>query len=222
MSDDLAAFEAFRARWAGRKGHKAQLDQDLWVLYETQEKRGGYFVEFGACNGFDLSNTLLLEQKYDWAGIVAEPNPVWHRDLLLSRHCAIDLRCVWTETGKTLEFWDTPNPELAGIEETIAKDNNSKARDGHLKIQVPTVSMADLLRHHKAPRRIDLLSIDTEGSEVQILRAFPWADWDIRLIAVEHNHTPAREELHALLTGVGFSRKFESISKWDSWYCKAD
>src|SRR5215469_6822664 len=58
---------------------KAQLFQDLWVLYELGEDvRGGYFVEIGATDGEFLSNTFLLEKHFDWKGALCEPNPVWH------------------------------------------------------------------------------------------------------------------------------------------------
>jgi hypothetical protein len=50
---------------------KAQLRQDLFVLSETHYKRNGYFVEFGAANGIDLSNTYLLETEFSWSGILA-------------------------------------------------------------------------------------------------------------------------------------------------------
>jgi hypothetical protein len=43
---------------------RAQLRQDLFVLSETQYKRNGYFVEFGATTGIDLSNTYLLETEF--------------------------------------------------------------------------------------------------------------------------------------------------------------
>ena len=104
MTESVEAFEKFRARWAGRPHPKAQLDQDLFVLFATQEKRGGYFVEFGACDGVTLSNTLLLERDYGWSGIVAEPNPRWHKALKANRKCEIDLRCVMAESGKTESF----------------------------------------------------------------------------------------------------------------------
>ena len=39
----------------------AQLFQDLFVLFMTNQKKNGYFVEFGATNGVTLSNSYLLE-----------------------------------------------------------------------------------------------------------------------------------------------------------------
>ena len=72
----------------------AQLHQDLWVLHETRHKRNGYFVEFGATDGVNLSNTCLLEREFGWRGILAEPNPAWHAALRQNRKADIDLRCV--------------------------------------------------------------------------------------------------------------------------------
>jgi hypothetical protein len=51
------------------RSSKAQLRQDIFVLNELNFKRDGYFVEFGATNGVDLSNTYLLEKGYNWKGI---------------------------------------------------------------------------------------------------------------------------------------------------------
>ena len=51
----------------------AQLKQDLVILFLTKLRQGGYFVEFGATDGIHLSNTYLLESRYKWNGIVAEP-----------------------------------------------------------------------------------------------------------------------------------------------------
>src|SRR3990167_7150651 len=60
---------------------KSQHRQDLFVLSQLNFKRNGYFVEFGATNGIDLSNTYLLEKEFGWAGILAEPAKCWHKDL---------------------------------------------------------------------------------------------------------------------------------------------
>ena len=57
---------------------KAQLHQDIFVLAEHDFKSSGYFVEFGATNGHDLSNTYLLDTQFGWRGIVAEPEKSWH------------------------------------------------------------------------------------------------------------------------------------------------
>ncbi|MCA6282394.1 MAG: FkbM family methyltransferase, partial [Phenylobacterium sp.] len=70
------------------------------------------------------------------------------------------------------------------------------------------------------PRRIDYLSIDTEGSELDILQALDFDAWEIRLIMVEHNFTPKRREIHGFLTAKGYRRKFETLSNVDDWYVR--
>ena len=57
------------------KNIKRQINQDIFVLYTLNWKRNGFFVEFGATNGIDLSNTYLLEKDFGWKGILSEPNP---------------------------------------------------------------------------------------------------------------------------------------------------
>ena len=38
-------------------------------------------------------------------------------------------------------------------------------------IKVKTITLKKLLRHYKAPKRIDYLSLDTEGTELEILKS---------------------------------------------------
>lgn len=88
------------------------------------------------------------------------------------------------------------------------------------RYEVTTVSLNDLLAHWNAPRRIDYLSIDTEGSELDILQALDFGTWEIHLITVEHNHTPKRQEIHDFLVSKGYRRKFERLSNVDDWYVR--
>lgn len=63
------------------KKARSQLRQDLMVASYLNYKKKGYFVEFGATNGKDLSNTYLLEKEFLWDGILAEPAKIWHREI---------------------------------------------------------------------------------------------------------------------------------------------
>ena len=67
---------------------------------------------------------------------------------------------------------------------------------------------------------MDYLSIDTEGSEFEILAKFDFDKYEFEIITCEHNYTDAREKLHRLLTSKGYVRKFEDISLFDDWYTK--
>ena len=195
----------------------SQLGQDLWVLEQTGYKRGGYFVEFGATDGIALSNTWLLEKQFGWKGICAEPNPEFYARLQVNRECKVSSDCIGGQTGEAIEFI------LAGVFGGMAQYANSdKHQDKRQAYQeqgktlnLITISLHDFLKKYKAPKNIDYLSIDTEGSELEILENFPFEKWKIHLITVEHNFTPSREKIRKLLESKGYSGV---ESQWDDWY----
>lgn len=200
----------------------AQILQDLWVTFETGGTRDGFFVEFGATDGRTNSNTCLLEQRYGWTGILAEPNPIWHANLRSNRTCRIDHRCVAARSGETVEFVATENPELSTIAAYAANDHFALVRSVAPRIVVETLSLNDLLIRHEAPRRIDYMSVDTEGSEFEILNAFDFSRYDIGLFSIEHNNTDQEARLDGLMAANGYVRKFPEFSQWDAWYVKSE
>ena len=54
---------------------RSQLGQELKVIKFYNSKKNGYFIEIGASDGIELSNTYLLETQYEWKGICCEPIP---------------------------------------------------------------------------------------------------------------------------------------------------
>jgi FkbM family methyltransferase len=202
---------------------QSQSYQDVFALYETKYKKDGYFVEFGAADGMSISNTFLLEKKFGWKSIVAEPNPHWHDVLIKNRNCHISKDCVYYETGKQVEFIASENPDIAGIKEFGSKDEHTENRNRGETILVPTISLVDLLTMYNAPNEIDYLSIDTEGSEYVILKAFfdSPKNYKIDNITVEHNFIDSeRSALFNLLSQNGYKRKFTMFSRWDDFYTR--
>jgi hypothetical protein len=49
-----------------------QAQQDKFVLHILKEKKNGYFLEIGSNHPINISNSYLLETKYDWRGIMVE------------------------------------------------------------------------------------------------------------------------------------------------------
>lgn len=196
---------------------RSQLRQDLFALATTGFGRGGYFVEFGATDGVDLNNSWLMEKDFGWTGILAEPARGWHTSLRANRSCAIDTRCVWNVSGESLRFTEAPRGENSGISSYVK--TSRKLRGTSYDVQ--TVTLNDLLAAHNAPQVIDYMSVDTEGSEFDILAALDFERWSFRVITVEHNFAPQREDIHKLLTERGYRRVLEAISRFDDWYVKA-
>jgi FkbM family methyltransferase len=218
--EDLLQFLAFALPRA--RASKSQIFQDLWALWEADGKRGGYFVEFGAAGGVWLSNSWYLEKEMGWSGILAEPNPVFAKSLARERRCSISNKAVFSRSGDQVEFLAVRSAELSRIAAVASADHHDHKRVADSEtIVVETISLNDLLVEQAAPRVIDFMSVDTEGSEHAILEAFDFDRWDVRTLAVEHNKTPAREAIFKLLTARGYRRKWREISRFDDWYVKA-
>jgi FkbM family methyltransferase len=199
-------------------GAKSQIGQDVLALSTVGVKEKGYFVEFGATNGVDLSNTFLLEKSFGWSGILCEPARDWHGELSNNRSGPIDTRCVYSVSGQRIKFSETSIGELSTITSFLKSDANRILRKNSATYEVETVSLADLLSAHGAPTYIEFLSIDTEGSEYEILRNFDFSKYSFGLICVEHNFTDNRFKLHELMTLNGYVQVFPELSAFDDWY----
>lgn len=198
---------------------RSQLGQDCFALSVSGFVRKGYFVEFGAANGVSHSNTLLLERSFGWSGILAEPAKIWHEDLRENRRCIVDTRCVWALSGQQLPFIEAADASLSTISDYVDADGHREQRRDSVTYPVDTVSLNDLLDEHSAPKRIDYLSLDTEGTEFEILRTFNFDRYDVRAITVEHAYNPSRRDrVYELMLSRNFTRVYADISLWDDWY----
>jgi FkbM family methyltransferase len=210
---EFANLESLNQFWELERKSKSQIGQDLLAALTSDFKTGGYFVEFGATDGKTLSNTFLLEKELGWSGILAEPAQMWHTSLKAERSSRICEKAVWAKSGQTLLFHeDAELSTLNGFEALKHEVRSGKT------YQVETISLNDLLSHYSAPLYIDFLSVDTEGSEYEILSNFDWTVRSFGLICVEHNYTENRGLIYSLLTRHGYRRILEDVSGWDDWY----
>lgn len=198
----------------------AQSLQDLLVMFYFEGKRDGYFVEFGACDGIEISNTYLLEKEFGWTGILAEPARGWHKSLRTTRSAIIDTRAVFSHSGELVEFREVGVKSLSGI--AMSFRNNAKkkrARIGGKTYLVETVSLNDLLDQNGAPKNIDFLSIDTEGSEFEIISELDFYSWSPKLICIEHgNDSASRLKIENFMKYQGYKKVFSEIDSVDDWY----
>ena len=195
------------------KNHKdshGQLMQDLFVDY-ILNKDNGYFVEVGACNGLVESNTLWLEKKRNWNGILCEPAEFWHEELIKNRpKCIIEKRPIFSVSGKNVKF----NVQR-GSRSFIETDSKS---DGGNIILLESISLNQLLLENKSSE-IDYLSIDTEGSEFEIIKNLDFNKFRPRIITIEHNYNKnKRKKILNLLTINNYLRVFKQVSRFDDWY----
>jgi len=179
---------------------EAQLQQDLWALNQfmkshNQNGESGYFVEFGATDGITLSNTFLLEEAFGWTGILCEPATSFHRELTDNRKAKIDKRCVFSKSGDLIEFHEVQNRELSGIKEFQHIGGWELERKNYNTYAVESVTLNDLLISNDCPSIINYMSIDTEGSEYEILKNFPFHKWDIECLTIEHSYSENKSKI---------------------------
>jgi FkbM family methyltransferase len=202
------------------QSNSSELHQDLFVLSTLKLKRNGFFIEFGATNGIDGSNTFLLERDFGWSGILAEPAKGWHVQLQNNRPKAqIEFNCVWKDSYSKISFKEIPDaPGLSTISSFVDSDLHANSRKHGKEYKVDTISLNDLLQKFSAPLVIDYLSIDTEGTELEILKDFNFNDYKINIITCEHNYNSNRDAINVLLESKGFKRVFTDLSLYDDWF----
>lgn len=212
-------FAARFLRHATRELHnsRAQRLQDLLADF-IMDGRNGVFCEFGATDGVTYSNSYFLQYDRGWKGLLAEPGRAWHADLAANRPGAlIDHRCVYAQSGQTIEFNEVEAGELSGIASLHSHDQFNKIRRQGRRYMVETISLVDLLDEHGITS-LDYLSVDTEGSELMILETFDFQRFRPALMTVEHNHTEAKTKITALLERYGYRMILPEYSSFDGWY----
>ena len=206
----------------------SQLYQDMFAEYIVGNRFEKTFLEFGATDGLNLSNTYSLEKFSNWSGVLAEPDTQWHNNLKLNRpNTKIIYDCVWIKSNEMLDFISSSAGELSTIENYKYSDQdsmplNSKNRNKITnKIKVNTISLNDLINikfNNSAPSYI---SIDTEGSEYDILKSFDFAKYGPKVFTVEHNHSEMEKKIDELMNSHNYLRVFNTLTAFDAWYISA-
>ena len=187
----------------------SQYDQDKTVNEKIfKNRKDGFFVDIGASDGVHGSNTLFFEQL-GWNGICIEPRTESFA-LLQESRSSINLNCcVFHEDGE-IQFREiTGYPQaLSGIVETYDKKHLSRI-DGELKKKggdctdkkIKCFTLMSIMDKYAKSNRIDLLSIDTEGSEEEIIFSIDFDVLDIKVICVENNYKDTSIEKHLFKNG---------------------
>lgn len=193
---------------------RSQIYQDLFVCFFSNCKKRGYFVEIGAADGVNISNTYLLEKKFYWEGIVCEPNPIHKLNILTYRKAKLNTNIIDSKNCNIKYFYINKDT----FDSSIKKNKECKS-----KIYIKTLSLNSLLKKYKSPKKIDYISIDTEGNEYNILKHFNFKKYDIKIFTIEHNFNLAnRNNIFKIMKKNNYIRIFKNLSYMDDWYVKKD
>ena len=207
----------------------SQLYQDVFASFIIGEKFEKTYLEFGATDGLNLSNSYLLENSFNWKGVLSEPSPQWHEALIKNRKKSdIITKCIWKESGKKLDFFMSDAGELSTLKDFLESDkismpiNNKMRKESGKTISVETISLNDLVREYFNNICPSYISIDTEGSEYEILKAFDLNKYRPKLFTIEHNFTENHTKLDELLISSGYVRIFRKLTAFDAWYIQLE
>jgi FkbM family methyltransferase len=188
------------------------LDEKLekWLNYEN-----GYFVELGANNGVDQSNTLHYERYKNWRGILVEPVP---HNYLACRKVRSNENHFFCNACTSFEYQDK-FVEIAysnlmstalGLDSDIAQPMEHakvgrqflEPTDDNLVFGAVATPLNILLQRANAPHLMDLLSLDVEGAELEVLRGIDHTTYRFKYLCIESRSS---ESLARYLKGYNYA-----------------
>lgn len=154
----------------------SQAGQDEWVIQILGKKKFGYFLDIGAYDGIHFSNSLLLEQNFNWSGLLVEANKINFELLQKNRPRSTNILCAISDsTG----FGVLNNLNMSSkiiAQETVCSPDS-----------VEQMTFTELFQKYNVPKEIDYMSLDIEGYESKALIKFPFHSHICKTLTVEHN-----------------------------------
>jgi FkbM family methyltransferase len=165
----------------GKARFFSQCGQDQFAFEHLGLRRlkgSRYFVEMGARNGLDDSNTLFYEETLGWRGLLVEAQPAFYEHLsrnrprahvlhgAIGRHSNCTFNDVRMANGMIEPGWSGLTPQNVPKGAALAP------------YPVRCYELAPVLRLLKM-QRVDYFSLDVEGSELAVLESIDWGQVNI-------------------------------------------
>ena len=207
---------------------RSQIFQDIFASFVIRDKFDKTFLEFGATNGLSLSNTFMLEEM-GWSGVLSEPDIQWIDSLKKNRpNTSIITKCIWKKSDEKMKFFSSSQGVLSTLEdfkfsdkETMpANSNNINVSDKNIIVE--TISLNDVVTEYFDGICPSYISIDTEGSELEILASFNLNKYRPKLFTIEHNYTENESKIDEFLTSNSYVRIFRKLTAFDAWYVASE
>ena len=135
---------------------------------------------------------------------------------------------IWSESHKELEFFISDYGELLCLNDFKESDNDSmpgstieRTKNGKI-VRVKTISLNDVIENFFNAKCPSYISVDTEGSEYEILKVFNFKKFRPVFFTVEHNFTTLQGKIDQLMEENDYVRVFKNITAFDGWYIVRD
>ena len=166
-------------------GSHSQFGEDLVLDALLGCPSSGFYVDVGANDPEILSNTRRFYDR-GWRGINVEPNTEVCAELTRRRPEDINLNIGIAPEMGFLTFYRMDPSTLSTFEKSAVKDNLAHPGARLIgEVQVAVEPLFRILLKHLGDRRIDFLSVDTEGLDLSVLQSNDWLTHRPRLVLVE-------------------------------------
>lgn len=189
---------SFAARLKAGQGYSNE-GQDQWVLSvlgaatPTQPRK---FLDIGARDGDFFSNTRRLEEQ-GWTGVCIEPFPTNFQQY--GRTCQMVQKALVAQANAQRIYSNCEDGSgITGHSGFTNENKNPQAQAGCTRTVVPQTTYAEL---PLPAGTLDYVSLDVEGVELELVRAFPFHTHCARLWTIEHAHM--NPEIQATLSQHG-------------------
>jgi len=172
--------------------------------------RNGFFIEVGANDGYSQSNTYYLEKMLGWHGVLIEGIPELYQRCKQLRSNSLVYNCALVANNYTEATIEMHFANLMSLVSGSRKSTEAESQhitDG-LKVQnltqsytvkVPARTLESILDELPSPVKIDFLSLDVEGYELNVLQGLNLEKYKPRYILVEVTFW---QEINELLQGM--------------------
>lgn len=157
-----------------------------WILGQFEPGYQGFGIDVGASDGISINTTYALEASHRWTILSVEANKDF-APLLKQHRARVEIcACSGPDSPASAMFWiNTCNPEsFSALKPAPREDRYPNENVKFKTIAVPVRTVDALLDRWEFPR-LDLLCIDTEGTELDVLRGCDLRRWKPRVIVTE-------------------------------------
>ncbi|HLZ53600.1 MAG TPA: FkbM family methyltransferase [Verrucomicrobiae bacterium] len=153
--------------------------QLVWEFFGR--KREGFFVEVGANDPCSGSQTWLLEQN-GWRGVLIEPQAALCEKLRRERKKSLvfQVACSGPEKEGEAVLHIAAQDGVSTLEKQI--DSHGAQFIGTERVKITTL---DKILKEAGTSRMDFLSLDVEGHEIEVMRGFDFKKYRPELILIE-------------------------------------
>lgn len=155
-------------------------------------KKDLFFIDVGAHNGINSSNSLVLEEGYNWKGMCFEPNRLLYNKLIKSRKCECHNLGI-SSFDKEMMFVEIDGlcDALSGFidfftqEHKLRIERELKGNEHQLKKVIVKSKPLQTILNDKNIFHVDYLSIDAECADFEVIKSVDFSKTHISVLSHE-------------------------------------